>query len=60
MTVHRCRFSNMNELLRADNAMISEYGQGTGQANHALDVIAAQNDYGEWCERDFLQVVVEK
>ena len=38
------RSRKMDKLLRADIAMISEYGQETDQANHDLGVIAAQKN----------------
>ena len=36
MTVRDCCFAKINELLRAENAMIREDGQGTDETNHGL------------------------
>ena len=46
MTVRDCYFAKINELLRAENAMIREDGQETDQANHELGWICGSR--GLW------------
>ena len=46
MTVRNCCFAEINELLRAENAMIREDGQETDQANHELGWICGSR--GSW------------